>query len=331
MSVLALELYIFINHTLLSFTVELTITRAVLYLLLALSLVVPVNGHHEAFRMLVRVSLPLCVILIISGMYIDPVFTDMLSREDRLIETTSALMMFAGAAIWLIYATATAMKSSWKYVGIASFAALTMFLIGMEEISWMQRILDTDSNDFFLKYNIQHETNLHNINTVLSETILYVGGLTVLVIMPFYREKLVGLLIKLKCKWLEPFLPSAWLFLPFAVMAGFIGAYTTKAQPLVFFASIFTLALLIVLTRKSIRERKSLNVALYAATATVVLVTAHTFLFFPYSAYPIRPWIYTEYLEFFIELGLLVYTIDFVFRSSQSFGGRLRNQSSVDY
>ena len=42
-------------------------------------------------------------------------------------------------------------------------ASVGTFLIGMEEMSWGQMIFNWDSPDLFDKYNIQHETGLHNL------------------------------------------------------------------------------------------------------------------------------------------------------------------------
>ena len=45
-----------------------------------------------------------------------------------------------------------------------TFLCGLVFLFGAgEEISWGQRIFNTESSEFFLKNNAQQETNLHNL------------------------------------------------------------------------------------------------------------------------------------------------------------------------
>mgnify|MGYP001196441053 CR=1 FL=1 len=54
-----------------------------------------------------------------------------------------------------------------KYFLILYLLSVLYFL--GEEISWGQHILEWDSNEFFLTYNSQKETNIHNISNLFNE------------------------------------------------------------------------------------------------------------------------------------------------------------------
>ncbi len=50
-----------------------------------------------------------------------------------------------------------------RYVAFYLLLAVAAALCALEELSWGQRILGIESPDFFVRYNSQGETNLHNI------------------------------------------------------------------------------------------------------------------------------------------------------------------------
>ena len=53
--------------------------------------------------------------------------------------------------------------------------AVGAFFVAAEEISWGQRVLDISSPTLFTKYNLQWETNLHNLVSMRSELYVAVG------------------------------------------------------------------------------------------------------------------------------------------------------------
>jgi multisubunit Na+/H+ antiporter MnhE subunit len=90
-------------------------------------------------------------------------FQDYYVREDGPIEWFTMLSLFGGAFICFRRALLLRRQKDWLFL-----AALTLlgfvFLFGAgEEINWGQRMLNTASPDFFIKYNSQGETNLHNL------------------------------------------------------------------------------------------------------------------------------------------------------------------------
>ena len=52
-----------------------------------------------------------------------------------------------------------------------------LFFIGMEEISWGQRIIDFATPEIFEKYNYQDEMNIHNLNGFPLHTLYIIVGL----------------------------------------------------------------------------------------------------------------------------------------------------------
>ncbi|PWJ44885.1 hypothetical protein [Sediminitomix flava] len=86
-----------------------------------------------------------------------------LAREDGFIENLTVIILLMSAAIsWIHYRK----KSSiWSKSQKANYLLMTLFFVFLagEEISWGQRILDIESNEFFVQHNAQAETNLHNM------------------------------------------------------------------------------------------------------------------------------------------------------------------------
>jgi len=66
---------------------------------------------------------------------------------------------FATACVLSILVATSKSPCRWFFV----LLALALFYTVMEEISWGQRIFGIESPDFFKRYNLQRETNLHNM------------------------------------------------------------------------------------------------------------------------------------------------------------------------
>ena len=241
---------------------ELIIARVGLFFLFALAIVFPRSQHYTIFRILVTISVPLAISRLVIGMYWRPITVDQFAYEDGPIENLSAIVLFIGTLVWLGYLAVAIRKRLWLHAVTAMLAAVVMFVVGMEEISWMQRIVNTESSEFFLVNNSQGETNFHNLNTALSEVVMTAGALTALVIIPFYREKIAAFLTKIKLGQFTPFLPSAWILLPFATMAGLVGIGNV-VRPAILFVTLFTLAILIYQISTYISRKGALELRVY--------------------------------------------------------------------
>ncbi len=294
-------------------SIVITIVRVLLHVFTAVVIVFKSTQYYALFKSVITVGVFLTMTLLIVGMYYQPVWVDWLSFEDGAIETLSAFFLFAASIIWILYAIAQIIRRQFFNLLIALGLASIFFIIGMEEISWMQRVLGFETFGLFLARNSQGETNLHNINTTLSETLFYVGGAIMLVIMPFYRDHVSRILARLKLPQFISFLPSRWLLIPFSTIFGLMGLGTAM-RPSILFVTIFIHTILIHGIFTTVQTRRYELTAVYIVAAILQHAAVYTFLTFPYELHGIRFWLYTEYIEFFIAGGLLVYTIDFLLR-----------------
>lgn len=91
-----------------------------------------------------------------------PLYWKVMAMEDGPAEylTSLAYLIASGIALWMWMRLGPA---RWKGVGwMAAGCALVFFVIGMEEISWGQRLFSVQSPDFFVEHNRQGEITLHN-------------------------------------------------------------------------------------------------------------------------------------------------------------------------
>ena len=99
--------------------------------------------------------------------------------------------LFAGGGLFAADAVRRTRRPEQGAVAGAALAAafaLLLFLIAMEEISWMQRLFGFGTPQRLAEMNWQGEFNLHNLQTDLSETLYYVGAATFLMLLPLARE-----------------------------------------------------------------------------------------------------------------------------------------------
>ena len=83
--------------------------------------------------------------------------------EDGPIEWLTALIYFVSASLAVALALRFHRSGVSLHAALSGVLALGMFVIGMEEISWGQRILGIASPEFFMVANRQQELNLHNL------------------------------------------------------------------------------------------------------------------------------------------------------------------------
>lgn len=297
------------------------VINTLLFICFVLSVVFPRSRYYEVFRKLIIFGVPILVISVVLGLLMQPRFIDNLAIEDGPVEYLSAIASFMASIIWLLFAVHSLAKRRWRFFLIAFLIMGMLLLIGLEEISWGQRIVNAESSEYFTMNNMQGETNLHNLNTALSEKIFYTLGVVALVVVPFYGDKLRSVFRKLRLGWLETFLPSAWILVPFSVIIGLAGRAIIFWVSILF-VTVFSFIILMFETDRFGRKRYALQAAGRAASGVLLLVTSLVFINFNYDAYGVRFWLGTEYLELFIAVGLLVYTIDFIFRNTKILGGK---------
>mgnify|MGYP000872868583 FL=1 len=79
---------------------------------------------------------------------------------------------------------------------------LFMFFVGMEEISWGQRIIGIETTDFFMEHNHQREFNLHNLSFVKYTKMLFHNGVLVWLLLSWIPWRKLGILGRL-LEWLK--------------------------------------------------------------------------------------------------------------------------------
>lgn len=221
-------------------------------------------------------------------------------EEDGPVEWLSAVFAFAaglsiGAVAVARLRGAAAGPSRWSALALLGVAGLSV-LIGLEEVSWFQRVFDIESPAAVQGRN-QAEFNLHNGATALSENLYYVGGFVLLVAIP-------GLLrsISLPDRWsgLTEVLPGP-MVLYGSVWAAALVYEMWEIVPIqmTFFAS---LAVLVTDPRRFGRLQ------LGPMVAAVMLGIAAVFLLG--GERMIRSWDDTEVRELLLALGFLLYGIE---------------------
>lgn len=117
--------------------------------------------HSNLFR--VHTLLLVITSLIPIIFFIDTNFYIFLVSEDHLVEYLTALFLLISFVV-----ISRRMYQSWKNtsvkqkIGLACMGA-AMFVGFGEEISWGQRIFELHTPEFFKAYNLQNETNIHNL------------------------------------------------------------------------------------------------------------------------------------------------------------------------
>lgn len=117
--------------------------------------------------------------LLTAVMAASPATFKSLVLEDGLVEWASAALLFAGAGAAGVALVRTRHARLIERLFLAGLTAL-LLLIGLEEVSWFQRLLGFATPDW-LSSNWQGEFNFHNVSTSLSELIYYVGSALLLV------------------------------------------------------------------------------------------------------------------------------------------------------
>ena len=110
-----------------------------------------------------------------------------LTLEDGIFENLTAVFYVSGSLFCLIGLFASHRRSPRlvKY-SMLGWAALFFFL-GMEEISWGQRLFGLETPEFLASRNLQNETNLHNFSSVYLNRLFYSSVFLVGVALPSLR------------------------------------------------------------------------------------------------------------------------------------------------
>jgi hypothetical protein len=87
-------------------------------------------------------------------------------REDGLVETSETLYLLVAAAFALGGAWRLRRRGEPTLAAVYALLGVCFFFVGMEEISWGQRMFGVASPEFFRAFNAQEELTIHNLGPV---------------------------------------------------------------------------------------------------------------------------------------------------------------------
>lgn len=300
-----------------------SVTGSVLYPvgLAALGYVLVFSGsdHYRNLKALLTAG---CFGLAVSTVFLlskRPKLFDALSAEDGLVEYVSAGALLVGAIVFVVLSIGLFRRHALPAAITSAVFAVVLFVIGMEEISWMQRILGFESGDFLAEKNLQGEFNLHNINTGASEKLFYFGGFLSLIVVPYFQAPLTAFFTRIGQQQLGALVPPRWVLLPSSIMVGYVGTSVTK-DPTAAIAVIVTALVLFKLAMASLDDRDLPRFLVHGAFLVLVVAMAYYFTTYNYQSVGIRSWARKEYLELIIALGLMGYAFA-ALRQSMALGG----------
>ncbi|MDH3678821.1 MAG: hypothetical protein OEV40_02605 [Acidimicrobiia bacterium] len=229
---------------------------------------------------------------------VDPSALSSLVREDAAVEWASALLSFAaGGAVGLSavrqyrHGGNGAMGRALVLVAVAG----GFLLLGLEEVSWFQRVLDIESPEAFVNRNGQQETNLHNFATVATGNAYYIGAFVFTVAVPhLFGDRSLGR----KLGWLDPVVPPRAVLLASVTAAGIV----YEMWNVIWIQAIFWMSLAALVTAPARGDGSPRTERLLAA---VMIATAAAYIGLGDTM--IRAWDDTEVRELVIPFGLLVY------------------------
>lgn len=203
-----------------------------------------------------------------------------------------------------------ARRKQWSAVGLTAALSLVLFVMGMEEISWGQRIFQWQTSTYFSAHNVQGETNLHNLNTQLFQDVLFFGGFILLAVLPFLHGQLAKTLQKISpLKFLTSFLPEKWMLVAFGAGLMFTDPFNAPYGfhwGSICFQLIATLALLwasAIHTRRNDHECKVVLWALLCAVVVLILSLSY------HELWRLNQGLPTEYIKLFINFGIVCWAL----------------------
>lgn len=200
-------------------------------------------------------------------------------------------------------------QKQWLMVGVLAALVLVLFVMGMEEISWGQRVFQWQTSAYFTKHNVQGETNLHNLNTQLFQNALFFGGFILLAVLPFFYNQVAHMLRKKSSLAnFVTFLPEPWMIVAFG--AGLMFTDPFKAPygfhwGSICFQLLATLVLLAVFAFRLRGTEQSRMVLWTLVCAVAVLVLSWSY----HELWRLNQGLPTEYIKLFVNFGILCWAI----------------------
>ena len=252
------------------------------------------------------------MILAIALLVFSPELFKSLAVEDSIFEWASALLLFMGSGFLAVSAIRTRFAVGRRSMtgGLAMFLAVIMLVIGMEEVSWLQRVFDWRTPGWLREINAQRETNLHNIIISEAENSYYAGAFLLMVVYPIVSY---GSSAWTRAESIKFLVPSRHVLL--------IGAFSTTFSYEMWnifwmqAAFYFGLAALFISCLDLRRSGSQTDFILFLAAFFILLAAQVINLSFGSNL--IRAWEDTELKEFIIAAGLFLYAFEIGLKMSR--------------
>lgn len=228
------------------------------------------------------------------------------SLEDSILEWSSFLAWFSGCIVFLI--TLVKLPKAYHSKKMTSFflvgLVVVFFILAMEEVSWFQRILGIRRSMFIFRWNEQGEINIHNFATNLSEVTFYFGSFLLMVVIPF--------ICILFCNQYQNYSWYVFIPRPFMIIIGaFACAYNFDMWNIIFTQIAFWGALIITVVIFLFSQKR--RDKLLALVSAIILVVSQVSFLLNGQIFVLNIFVITEYKEFLIALGALIYALDVSF------------------
>jgi hypothetical protein len=286
--------------------------RSALTALVSLAVLIAVTNRASSptentmsLRQTLAVVLSLVLLGVILAVFlVSPKTFSTMGLEDGPIEWASALLPIAGSMLllrgWFMSAPGRARLSPAGLV--LAFSAVLLFVLGMEEISWMQRIFALRTPEM-LSGNIQDELNLHNLATNQIGTLHKLAGFAFLIFLPFMAGTAPVAMIGPSLSALVPSRCVALVAAPMAAL-NYNGWDFLPMQ----MATFLTVGIVLYFALQAWRQGRLAESILCVGMAAAIVVAQ--FLFIAFGDQFARIWDITEYKELFIALGLFAWTVE---------------------
>jgi len=228
-----------------------------------------------------------------------------MAAEDAPVEWLTALLLLGASGLF-----AADVRRRWRGRGgrpiallgllLSVIFALLLFAAGMEEVSWLQRLLGFDTPAAVAQANWQHEFNLHNTHTFLFNCVYYAGSATFLVLLPLLAEAAPNWAPLLAVEGHLPWRSIAALSAPVS-MFNFGHWNLVPIQ----FSLMLSLCALLGFAGLARRRGDAREGRLFLFLAAAVAAGQAAFLIFGPSLPPVPD--STEYQELFIALGFFAF------------------------
>lgn len=228
-----------------------------------------------------------------------------LSRETRILESTSAIFMFSASFLFFkkIY-------KDWKntsLIGILFVGGLAMLtgFAGGEELSWFQRIFLFDTPEWFsASGTFQRETNIHNLASNDAEVIFFFGAFLLFTILPLLK----GVRSPRYFNELKTYFPGIGVFILGVLTNAFnYDLWDTSLIQLTFFSGVIATFYLL----EKIGKVAYLCIVISITVQSVILLVDRDTSLMP-SRNPV-----TEYREFMTSACFLLYSIQLYYYKSK--------------